>query len=214
MAVVFARVICKFQAGDPAAVEMAKRNTGDVAHDALAHYEDVFRGLGMNNDVSGPETLRHLFVLMVGLGMQESSGKFCEGQDRSAPENQTAEKAEAGLFQTSFDARHASPLLPDLFEKFTANPAGFKEIFREGCSRCTAANLENFGTGPGRVFQRLSKESPGFAAEFAAVTLRNLRGHYGPINTRAATVKEDCDTMLREVQDAVNALPGLCSILM
>jgi len=215
MAVVFARVLCKLRAGDDAAVEMAKRNTGNASKDVLAHYDSVFHDLGMNNDVAGPDTLRHLFVLMVGLGMRESSGKFCEGQDRSAPENQTAEKAEAGLFQTSFDARSASPLLPQLFARFTANPAGLVDIFKEGCPRCTAKNLENFGTGPGRDFQKLSKESPAFAAEFAAVTLRNLRNHYGPINTRAARVMPDCDAMLREVQGFVEASPdGVCPALM
>ena len=213
MAVVFARVLCKLRAGDPAAVEMAKKNTGDAAHDVLAHYDAVFRGLGMNNDVDGPDTLRHLFALMIGLGMRESSGKFCEGQDRSAPENQTAEKAEAGLFQTSFDARHASPLLPALITKFTANPSGLKEIFREGCPPCRPRDLENFGTGPGRDFQQLSKESPGFAAEFAAVTLRNQRRHYGPINTRAAQVKPDADAMLREVQNVVETSPEICPML-
>src|SRR5262245_6706649 len=203
MAVVFARMLCKLRAGDDAAVEMAKKNTGNAGKDVLAHYKDAFRGLGMSKDVDGADTLRHLFALMVGLGMRESSGKFCEGQDRSAPENQTAEKAEAGLFQTSFDARSASPLLPELFAQFTAKPAGFKEIFREGCPPCTARGLQNFGTGPGRDFQQLSKESPGFAAEFAAVTLRNQRKHYGPINTRAAEVRRDTDTMLREVQSVV-----------
>jgi hypothetical protein len=213
MAVVFARVLCKLRAGDPAAVEMAKENTGNAARDALAHYDEVFRDLGMSNDASGPDTLRHLFVLLVGLGMRESSGKFCEGQDRSAPENQTAEKAEAGLFQTSFDARRASPLLPVLFSEFTAEPAGFQDIFREGCPPCRAKDLQNFGTGPGRDFQQLSKESPGFAAEFAAVTLRNQRRHYGPINTRAALVKAECDAMLREVQNLVEASPEFCTIL-
>jgi hypothetical protein len=213
MAVVFARVLCKLRAGDAAAVEMAKRSTGDVNHDALAHYDDIFRGLSMSNDVSGPDTLRHLFVLMVGHGMRESSGKFCEGQDRSAPENQTAERAEAGLFQTSFDARSASPLLPPLFANYTANPAGFKEIFREGCSPCRAKNLENFGTGPGRDFQQLSKDSPAFAAEFAAITLRNQCNHYGPIKARAAQVKPDCDDMLRQVQQFVGASPDSCPML-
>jgi hypothetical protein len=214
MAVVFARVLCKLRAGDAAATEMAKKNTGNPARDALAHYDDVFRGLGMSNDVSGPDTLRHLFVLMVGLGMRESSGKFCEGQDRSAPENQTAEKAEAGLFQASFDARHVSPLLPVLLARYTANPAGFKDIFREGCPPCTPKDLENFGTGPGRDFQQLSKESPGFAAEFAAVNLRNACRHYGPVRNRAAKVMPDCDAMLRQVQNVVEASPEICAVLM
>jgi len=215
MAVVFARMLCKLRAGDDAAVEMAKKNTGNASKDVLAHYNEVFRGLGMGNDVDGVDTLRHLFVLMVGLGMRESSGKFCEGQDRGAPQNRTAEKAEAGLFQTSFDARSANPLLPKLFARFTVNPAGLVNIFKEGCPPCTARNLENFGTGPGRDFQKLSKEAPAFAAEFAAVTLRNRRNHYGPINTRAARVIPDCDAMLREVQGFVEASPdGVCAALM
>jgi hypothetical protein len=213
MALVFARVLCKLDAGDAAAVEMAKANTGNAARDVLAHYNSVFSDLGMSNDVSGPDTLRHLFTLMVGLGMRESSGKFCEGQDRSAPENQTANKAEAGLLQTSFDARSASPLLPVLFANYTANPAGLMNVFKEACSPCTAKNLENFGTGPGRDFQKLSKESPAFAVEFAGVTLRNLRKHYGPINTRAAKVMPDCDAMLRQIQTFVTGSPGSCSML-
>jgi hypothetical protein len=213
LAVVFARVLCKLQAGDPAAKEMAKANTGNAARDVLAHYDEIFRSVGMNNNVSGPDTLRHLFVLMIGLGMRESSGKFCEGQDRSAPENRTANKAEAGLFQTSIDARSASPLLPELFDKFSANPSGFIDIFREGTPRCTDRNLQNFGSGSGRDFQKLSKECPGFAAEFAGVTLRNLRKHYGPINNRAAKVKPECDAMLLDVQNFVNANPSISSVL-
>jgi hypothetical protein len=213
MAVVFARVLCKLAAGDPAAVEMAKADTGNAARDALAHYAGVFAGLGMSNAVSGPDTLRHLFTLMVGHGMRESSGQFCAGQDRSAPQNQTAEKAEAGLLQTSFDARHASPLLPVLFANYMAKPAGFVDVFKQGCPPCKPKDLENFGTGPGRDFQKLSKESPAFAVEFAGVTLRNERKHYGPINARAAKVMPDCDAMLRQVQAFVTASPGSCPLL-
>jgi hypothetical protein len=213
MAVVFARVLCKLAAGDAAAVEMAKANTGNAARDALAHYDSVFAGLGMSNAVSGPDTLRHLFALMVGHGMRESSGQFCVGQDRSAPENQTANRAEAGLLQTSFDARSASPLLPVLFASYTANPAGFVNVFKQGCPPCKAKDLENFGSGPGRDFQKLSKESPAFAVEFGGVTLRNERKHYGPINTRAAKVMPDCDAMLHKVQDFITASPGSCPLL-
>ena len=36
----------------------------------------------MRNDVSGIDTLRHLFVLMIGLGMRELSGRYCEGRDQ------------------------------------------------------------------------------------------------------------------------------------
>jgi hypothetical protein len=166
----------------------------------------------MKNDVAGIDTLRHLFVLLIGLGMRESSGKYCEGRDRSAS-NTTAETAEAGLFQTSFNARSASPLLPVIFAQYKANPQGFLDVFKEGV-RCSAAGLENFGSGEGVEFQRLSKECPAFAAEFAAVGLRHVRKHWGPIAMRAAEVRAECDEMLRQVQDAVDASPVICSALL
>lgn len=211
MALVYARVHCKLKAGDAAATEMAKAKTPDTARDALAWYSEIFARAGMNNDTAGVDTLRHLFVLLIGLGMRESSGKHCEGRDRSAS-NTTADTAEAGLFQTSFNARTASPLLPMLFAQFSANPSGFVEIFKEGV-RCSASNLENFGSGDGKEFQRLSKECPAFAAEFAAVVLRHMRKHFGPITRREAEVRPECDEMLRQVQAAVDASPEICSAL-
>ena len=210
MALVFARTLCQLEAEDPFALEMAGADSGDRNRDALTHYRKQFADAGMDNSVSGPDTLRHLFVLLMGLGMRESSGKYCEGRDRST-DNTDPEKAEAGLFQTSFNARSASPLLPRLFEQALANPDGFLDVFKEGV-RCRTSDLENFGTGPGRDFQQLSKESPGFAAQFAAITLRNLRQHYGPITRREAEVLPDCDAMFQQVQDAVEA-SQLCPIL-
>jgi len=210
MALVYARVYCKLSAGEPAAVEMAKARTPDD-RDALTWYKEIFAAAGMPNDLAGVDTLRHLFVLLIGLGMRESSGKYCEGRDRSAS-NTTAETAEAGLFQTSFNAMRASSLLPMLFAKYSANPDGFVDVFREGV-RCSAASLENFGSGEGREFQRLSKECPAFAVEFAAVGLRHIRKHWGPIRTRAAEVRSECDEMLLEVQRLVDASPGMCSAI-
>src|SRR5262249_50877642 len=149
-------------------------------------------------------TLRHLFVLLIGLGMRESSGRYCEGRDRSAS-NTTAETAEAGLFQTSFNARSASPLMQPLFVKYSTNPTGFVEIFKEGV-HCRPSDLENFGSGDGEEFQRLSKACPAFAAEFAALGLRNIRKHWGPINTKAAEIRSEGDAMLKRVQDLVDTL--------
>ena len=177
--------------------------TADASKDALKHYEEVFQQAGMDNTKAGVNTLRHLFVLMLGLGMRESSGKHCEGRDRSA-HNTTAETAEAGLFQTSFNARRASPLLPKLFTDFMAKPApSYLDVFKEGV-RCSDANLQNFGEGDGRDFQKLSKECPFFAAQFAAIGLRNIRKHWGPINRRDAEVKADADTLFKEVQKLVD----------
>jgi hypothetical protein len=210
-ALVYARALCKLRAGDPAVTAMSKANGGDADHDALAWYADVFAEAGMNNDAAGAETLRHLFVLLFGLGMSESSGRYCEGRDRSA-ENTTAETAEAGLFQTSYNARRASPLLPVLFTQYSENPSGFLEVFKEGV-RCRDRDLENFGSGDGEKFQHLSKTCPAFAVEFAALGLRHVRKHWGPITRRQAEIRKECDSMLREVEAVVNASAGICSAL-
>lgn len=209
MALVYARVYCKLKARESAAVLMAEANSCDGARDALAWYNEKFAAVGLRSDFSGPDTLRHLFVLLMGLGMRESSGRYCEGRDRSAS-NSTAETAEAGLFQTSFNARTGSPELPKLFARYSASPAGFLDIFREGV-RCTASDLQTYGSGPGAKFQKLSKASPAFAAEFAAVGLRTVRTHWGPINSRAAEIRLECDAMLTQIQNLVDASPNLCS---
>ena len=211
MALVYGRVYCKFKAGDAAALDMAQKNTGDQAHDALAWYDDVFKAAGMSNDTSGADVLRHLFVLLIGLGMRESSGKHCEGRDTTA-NNVTANTAEAGLFQASFNAKEASPLLPQIFAQYKANPSGFVEVFKEGV-RCSPSSLQNFGSGDGKEFQRLSKECPAFAAEFAAVGLRHIRKHWGPISRKQAQVRPECDALLSQVQAAIDASPALCSML-
>src|SRR4051794_22968007 len=66
MALVYARVLCKLKAGDAAATDMAKANTGNKDHDALSWYDEIFAARGMRNDASGADTLRHLFVLLMG----------------------------------------------------------------------------------------------------------------------------------------------------
>jgi Putative peptidoglycan binding domain/N-acetylmuramoyl-L-alanine amidase len=211
MALVYGRVYCKFKADDAAVLDMAQKNSGDLKRDALAWYQDVFDAAGLDNSKSGVDTLRHLFVLLIGLGMRESSGKYCEGRDKSAS-NITADTAEAGLFQTSFNAIHANPLLPALFAKYQATPSGFVDVFKEGV-RCSAASLENFGSGQGMEFQQLSKKCPAFAAEFAALALRHLRKHWGPIGRRQAQVRPESDALLRNVQVAIDNFPALRAAL-
>jgi hypothetical protein len=212
MAVVYARVYCKLKSEDVVAREMAKANTGNSDKDALAHYAQQFHDAGMDNGSAGVDTLRHLFVLLIGLGMRESSGRYCCGWDTSgSPQPPTADTAEAGLFQTSYNARNASPLLPKLFEQYLANPSGFVEIFKEGVS-CSDADLKNAGEGNGKEFQRLSKACPAFAAEFAAVGLRNTRKHWGPINRLEDEIRPEADVMLLEVQKVIDEF-NLCPAL-
>jgi hypothetical protein len=209
MVVAFARVYCKWKSGDEFAREMAKANTGDESRDGLSWYHPEFLEMGMDNDADGADTLRHLFVLLTGLGMRESSGQHCEGRDMAAS-NTTGETAEAGLFQTSYNARHAHPLLPDLFTKY-AHSTDLIDIFKVGV-HCSDDSLKNYGRGPGREFQRLTKACPAFAVEFAAVGLRNVRTHWGPINRKEAELRMECDGMLKDVQHAVDHF-NLCPLL-
>jgi hypothetical protein len=211
MALSFARVYCKLLNGNAFAVEMAKANTNGRAGDALTHYAAKFNQLGMDNDASGVDTLRHLFVLLFGLGMRESSGRWCEGRDRST-DNTTAETAEAGLFQASWDARRASPLLIQLFNDYLAHPTGFLNVYKEGVT-VRPKDLENFGSGDGEKFQKLSKECPAFAVEFAAIGLRNLRSHWGPITRREAALRPEADRMFLRVQQAVDT-DRMCPLLL
>jgi len=96
MAVAFGRVYCKYGRKHPAALEMAKAE-GNPARDAVALYRDEYQALGMSNDAAGIDTLRHLFALMMGFGMYESSGEHCDGRDKGVDDvKQTNQIAEAG----------------------------------------------------------------------------------------------------------------------
>lgn len=204
MAVVYGSVLCKFLNNDPVALEMAKAKTNLPGIDVLAWYDEEFRRLGMTNDATGVDTLRHLFILLIGLGMRESSGRYCTGRDTTAS-NTTADTAEAGLFQTSHNAAKAHTLMRWLFNEYLQSRHGCFDIFKQGI-KCRPADLENFGEGQGMEFQRLSKDCPAFAAEFAALGLRNLRSHWGPVNRREVEIRVECDELLLDIQSVVDRL--------
>ena len=206
MAVAYGNVYAKWKKGDSAAAVMAAPNSGDTSRDAFAWYDRHFAALGLSNgpdEAKTGDTLRHLFVLLTGLGMRESSGRCCEGRDLSAS-NTTAETAEAGLFQQSWNSRVASPELPKLFAEYSANPQGFSSIFSEGVAP-HARDLEDFGSGDGAAFQALCKSCPAFAVEVAAVGLRTIRTHWGPINRQEAELRPEADRLFRQVQDIVDS---------
>ena len=46
-------------------------------------YQHEFANAGMKNTVAGVDTLRHAYALLIGQGMMESSGRYCEGRDVS-----------------------------------------------------------------------------------------------------------------------------------
>ncbi len=202
MAVVFGCVYAKWKAGDAAAQAMAVASVPGNNSDALSWYQAKFTQVGMSNAAPGADTLRHLFALLIGLGMRESSGRYCEGRDLSE-DNTTADTAEAGLFQMSWNAHAASPLIQQLFDTYTNQSEGFLSIFQEGVS-CTHGDYANYGDGTGEQFQQLCKSCPAFAAEAAAVGMRVLRTHWGPLNSRAAEVRPEADDLLNDVQSIVD----------
>lgn len=200
MALAFAQTYKKLNADHPAAIEMAKART-DSSKDVFNEYLDEFRQFGMHNESAGIDALRHLYALMLGSGLRESSGIYCEGRDMSA-ENVQSDTAEAGLFQTSYNASNSSdPEFDNLMDEYTRGLSpGFVDVFSQGVT-CSSSDWDNYGSGRGEQFQKLCKTMPAFAVETHALTLRNLCNHYGPIIRHEAELKREADEMFKAVQD-------------
>jgi hypothetical protein len=200
VALCFALAATWLAENDPVAMTMAQaaRNNSE---DALTWYHQEFAHLGMDNSKDGIDTLRHLFALMLGLGLRESSGKYCEGRDLSA-DNVSADTAEAGMFQTSWNIRSVSPRIPPLLPKYWANPNGFLTTFQRD-SHPDSNDLGNFGSGDGAKYQFLSKFAPAFHAFVTAIGMRYLggpEGHWGPLRRKEAELRPEADKMLLSVQ--------------
>jgi hypothetical protein len=196
MAVAFGRVYCKLNAERDAASETAMADSGDADTDALTWYAPEFAAMGMDNSQAGVDVLRHVFVLLAGLGMRESSGRHCEGRDTSAA-NTDANTAEAGLFQVSYNSASAHFLLGALRDQYKGS-TDLQDIFKDGVT-CSSASWTNWGTGDGRDFQELTKACPAFAVEYAALLLRKRRKHWGPIIRKTAEVRPECDDLFKAV---------------
>ncbi len=200
IALTYARAAC---APDAAWVKVASQPVGDDAKkDALAHY-----GLA-----KGPPRLESTFALVLGSAARESSWRWCVGKDPGAS-NTDSETCEAGLYQTSYNSRSASPVLPALFAQYKASSDGCYAAEYKGKTTCSESNLKNWGTGEGVTFQKLSKECPGFATEYHAVMVRTRRTHYGPINLKKSAIKPACVSMFSKIGDAIKANPKICSLL-
>ena len=188
---------------DNSAIEVMSMAAGDPNTDALAWYKSEFATQGMYNNKAGLNTLRHLFVMMIGLGPRESSGKYCEGRDMSAS-NVASETAEAGLFQTSWNISNAHPSIFPMLDQFWDNPNGFLDVFKEDVYP-TASNLDSYGSGDGIRYQWLSRFCPLFTVVVTAVGMRTLRQHWGPINRREVTISSAAESMLQDVQGYIEA---------
>jgi peptidoglycan hydrolase-like protein with peptidoglycan-binding domain len=214
MALAYGQAYVRYKIGDSVAREMAKANTHDDATDALSWYNQAFKALGMNNDTDGVDTLRHLYVLITGLGMRESSGEHCCGRDQSAS-NTDSNTCEAGLFQMSWNASNCCTDIVNIFDQYDLEkkyaepvieaPQGYLEIWSEGVS-CSTSEWKSYGSGDGYIFQEMCKHIPTFAVETCAIGLRNLRQHWGPINRREAELRPNADLLFKEVEKIVDEL--------
>jgi hypothetical protein len=213
-AMTWAKAVCNSDRNDVAFAAAAK-TTGNK--DTLNWYDSVFRAAGMSNSASGLDTARHTYTLTMGLGMRESSGKHCVGRDMSMGFS-TASSAEAGLIQTSFGASNsARSILPGMYQKYKSAPTKgcFLTYFKEGVS-CGQSDWKNWGTGDGMMWQKLTKDCPAFAVEYGAVIVRSnggAKGEFGPLRKRNVELRPECDQMLKQVQDYVQATPDVCTAI-
>ena len=211
MAIAWSTIYRKYLAGDSSVLEMAKANTHNDDKDALAWLNSDFAKVGMNNDKAGPDTLRHTIVLLMGLGLRESSGQHCEGRDQSAS-NTSSDTAEAGLFQQSANSLSASPEMQKLYDEYLAGggldgsqPLCALDLFAEDVS-CSSSDWSCYGSGKGFQFQTMIKHCPQFACEVCAVGLRVLRAHWGPIGRREVSIRPEADDLFRVVQRFIDGM--------
>lgn len=200
LALTYAKAVCQPNRSDVLLV--ASKEKGDVKKDVFTHY-------GLSADAA----LLKTYQILAGLGMRESSGKYCCGRDMSAKFS-TADSAEAGLFQTSWGVRVASPELEKLYDKYSKDDSGcLLDVFKEGVSPCGPDNAKNWGTGTGVRWQELTKRCPAFATEYAAIVLRKnggSKGEFGPIRTKASEVAPACETMFSAVKNYVEKNSTIC----
>ena len=209
MCLTYAGVVMRWHSHDSAATEMAKANTHNSDKDVLSWYAGKFEELGFSNDEAGLDTLRHLWMLIHGLGPCESSGRHCEGRDTSVPVGYYGDPStttEAGMFQTSWDAHSCSNEIDKLFDTWSPSlelergfPQCYLDTFREGVS-CSSTAWECYGSGDGYTHQELSKACPPYHAEMTAIGLRNLRKHWGPVGRYEVTLNPDVDTLYQAIE--------------
>ena len=199
IALCFALAAIRLQDVHPTALVLAQADRNNSAEDALTWYRAEFiRKLDTDNSQDGIDTLRSLFVMLLGLGMRELSGRYCEGRDMSAS-NVSAETAEAGMHQTSYNIRSFNDQIPLLLKAYWANPNGFLPTFRNGASP-KGDELANFGSGDGAKHQFLSKFAPAYHAYVTGIGMRFGRQHWGPINRSEVEIRTEANDMLLEVQ--------------
>lgn len=209
MALSYARSLCRIYSADtktPGRSVLMSASSQNPKKDVLAYYQDAFATLGIHTNLPGFEPLEAVYSLGIGLGMRESSGKYCEGWDVGAGSNRQSNEAEAGPFQTSSDSMASSIELKKLYDEYLAHPERcLLDVYKQGVS-CKAQSI--LGTGAGAGYQKFTKSCPAFASEYAMTLLRLLRTHFGPINRKEAQLVPACQSMIKSVHVIVDHDPA------
>lgn len=209
MAAVFAILYARLKVNDQAVLAMVRVVDEPGKHDVFDVLEQHLLAQGMKTgDASMRDRLRYLFVVMYGLGMRESSGRYCCGRDTTAVLEVSAETAEAGPFQTSWDLRGASPEIVRLFDisrgKKVDDFKDMLDVWKEGVIQ-KPADSQSFGSGQGLWFQVACKTDMEFAVQVAALGLRNRCTAWGPVNRKEVAILSGVDTLLLDIQNFIDA---------
>jgi hypothetical protein len=186
-----------------AVMVMERASKGDEEHDALALYEDAFEEMDIDVQEGGIETLRALFIMMIGLAARESSGDHWCGRDTSAS-NVESTTAEAGFVQTSYNISSFSSTIPPLLKVYWDDPNGFLPTFDRGCPSPSADDLSSYGRGDGARYQFLARFSPAMHALISGVGMRLGCKHWGPIQRGEVDLVPEVEQLLLAVEQLVD----------
>lgn len=209
MALAYARAICQANPDVSRPLSDDPESVRDTT-DAISWFNSNFVNAGLANS----PMLRKVYVLMLGEGMRESSGRYCCGHDQNE-DDETADEAEAGLFQTSWNSHEVSDVAESaLLKIWNAPTSNCINDFKVGVS-CDSEDLQNTGDpkSTGYAFQAREKNCPAFAVDYTAVAFRTERKEYQPLNKKTAEIVPACDGMLAQVEMLMKASPGLCGLL-
>lgn len=187
---------------------------GPASADALAHY-----GL---KPPTPTDRLNATFALMIGSNARESSWRPCVGRDVAAKASDvqgclygSGSTCEAGLAQTSYNSVAKTGPLRELFDAYRDYPKGCFRAEYYGKTTCSDANWKNHGSDPNAVlFQRMSKECPGFTVESGVIMFRTKRSHYGPLNRKTAEVVPACSAAFERARHLILSDPAICKAVL
>ena len=152
----------------------------------------------MDNSQDGIDTLRHLFVLLLGLGARESSGRYCEGRDMSAEQRIRRHRRSLAVSDL---VEYPLVLLGDpavagrILGQSEWIPADVPE--RREAEERRACQL---WFGRRREVSIPEQVFAGLPCFVTGIGLRYLRQHWGPINRQEVEIKREADAMLLQVQ--------------